>query len=319
MTIAAQNALLNNIVAPPATQTATLGSHVVTVSISVSSGSQAAMSGATGTARPPRRTRRSPSAPLRIQRDALYGDGALRSDRRWGDRGRPEHHHQHGDDAHAKRLRSRAGGRVIRVAHRMAKLRQRLQEQEGMTLVELVVAMSILSIAMVILLSTLTSIQKASVNENVRSTTINQARLAMQTIDRQVRSGNLLYPPNAAGYTFLIYTQAYSAQDDISRCALWTVNSQKQLMYAYWKPNITPGALTWQVVADGIINRAQSQGAFTLDSTGRTMTVLFLVNSSPRVPDATQTLQTSVTGRTLLSAIRSPSAPSCPRTCQRDS
>jgi prepilin-type N-terminal cleavage/methylation domain-containing protein len=184
------------------------------------------------------------------------------------------------------------------MAHRIAKLRQRLHEHEGMTLVELVVAMSILSIAMVILLSTLTSVQKASVNEDVRSRTINQVRLAMQTIDRQVRSGNLLYPPNAAGYTFLIYTQAYSAQDDISRCALWTINSQNQLMYGYWKPNITPGALTWQVVADGIMNRAQSQSAFTLDPTSRTMTVLFLVNSDPTgSANATQRLQTSVTGR----------------------
>lgn len=184
------------------------------------------------------------------------------------------------------------------MAHRIVKFRQRLHEQEGMTLVELVVAMGILSIAMVILLSTLTSIQKASVNEDVRSRTINQVRLAMQTIDRQVRSGNLLYPPNAAGYTFLIYTQAYSSQDDISRCALWTINSQNQLMYGYWKPNITPGALTWQVVADGIMNRAKSQSAFTLDPTGRTMTVDFLVNSDPSgSANATQSLQTSVTGR----------------------
>ena len=69
-------------------------------------------------------------------------------------------------------------------------------------------------------------------------------------------------------------------------------------MYGYWKPNITPGALTWQVVADGVMNRAQSQSAFTLDPTGRTMTVLFLVNSDPTgSANATQRLQTSVTGR----------------------
>jgi hypothetical protein len=52
VTNAAQNALLNNIVAPPATRTATIGGHVVTVSISVSSGSQAATSGSTRTCTP---------------------------------------------------------------------------------------------------------------------------------------------------------------------------------------------------------------------------------------------------------------------------
>ena len=190
------------------------------------------------------------------------------------------------------------------MSHRIAKLRQRLHDQEGMTLVELVVAMSILSIAMVILLSTLTSIQKASVNEDVRSRTINQIRLAQQTIDRQVRSGNLLYPPNAAGYSLLIYTQAYAVQDEAafggtSRCAYWTINSQNQLMYGFWEPlTPSPFTTTWQVVSDGIMNRVQSQSAFTLDPTGRTMTVLFLVNSDPTgAPNATQGLQTSVTGR----------------------
>jgi prepilin-type N-terminal cleavage/methylation domain-containing protein len=193
---------------------------------------------------------------------------------------------------------------MIGMSHQIATLRQRLHDQEGMTLVELVVAMSILSIAMVILLSTLTSIQKASVNEDVRSRTINQVRLAMQTIDRQVRSGNLLYPPNAAGYSLLIYTQAYAAQDQAafggtSRCAYWTINSQNQLMYGFWQPlTPSPFTTTWQVVSDGIMNRVQSQSAFTLDPTGRTMTVLFLVNSDPTgSPNATQRLQTSVTGR----------------------
>ncbi len=190
------------------------------------------------------------------------------------------------------------------MSHRIAKLRQRLHDQEGMTLVELVVAMSILSIAMVILLSTLTSIQKASVNEDVRSRTINQIRLAQQTIDRQVRSGNLLYPPNAAGYSLLIYTQAYAVQDEAafggtSRCAYWTINSQNQLMYGFWEPlTPSPFTTTWQVVSEGIMNRVQSQSAFTLDPTGRTMTVLFLVNSDlTGSSNATQSLQTSVTGR----------------------
>jgi prepilin-type N-terminal cleavage/methylation domain len=189
------------------------------------------------------------------------------------------------------------------MSHRIAALRHRLQDQEGMTLAEMAVAMSILSIAIVILLSSLTSIQTASVREDVRTRTVDQVRLGMQTIDRQVRSGNLLYPPNAAGYSLLIYTQAYSAQDETnfggnSRCAYWTINSQNQLMYGFWEPLALPGPITWQVIANGIMNRVKTQGAFTLDSTGRTLSVLLLVNSDPTgSPNATQDLQTSVTGR----------------------
>jgi len=75
-----------------------------------------------------------------------------------------------------------------------------LGDERGMTLVELIVAMSILAIAMVILLSALTTIQGATVREDVRSRTVDQSRLAMQTVDRQVRSGNPLYPPSGSGY-----------------------------------------------------------------------------------------------------------------------
>jgi type II secretory pathway pseudopilin PulG len=172
-----------------------------------------------------------------------------------------------------------------------------------MTLAELVVAMGVLSIAMTILLSTLTSIQGASVNEDVRTRTIDGVRLVMQSIDRQVRSGNLLYPPTGAGYTLLVYTQAYATQDEAvfgttSRCAMWVVNSQNQLMYGYWEPNDPTPTTTWSVVAEGIVNRTISQSAFTLDPTGRTMTVLFLVNTDvTNHPTATQQLQLSVTGR----------------------
>ena len=88
-----------------------------------------------------------------------------------------------------------------------------------MTLVELVVAMAILSIVMLVMTTTLSSIQRAVVEEDVRTRLNDQARLAVQSIDRLVRSGNILYDPvdesgndpydpGATGYLFRIYTQA---------------------------------------------------------------------------------------------------------------
>ncbi len=185
----------------------------------------------------------------------------------------------------------------------------RSHEEDGFTLAELMVAMAILSIAMVVILTALTTIQKAVVNQDLRSQNVDQARLAMQSIDRQLRSGNLLYNPNAespAGFTLRVYTQAYAVQDvassvgGTSRCALWTIDSQNQLLYRYW-PQGRPGDATeWQVIARGIMNRDASPqvGAFTLDPTGRTVTVRFLVNTQPGIAsNATQELRSSVTGR----------------------
>ena len=155
-----------------------------------------------------------------------------------------------------------------------------------MTLVELVVAMAILSIVMVVFLSTLTTIQKATVNQDVRSRTIDQVRLAMQSIDRQVRSGNLLYnpstaygtPPLPANYTLLIYTQS-NLPTVGPACVLWTIDDQNRLLTRAWEPlnpttPIPPGASGWTVVAEDVVNRvgASPTPAFSLDPTGRTIT-----------------------------------------------
>jgi prepilin-type N-terminal cleavage/methylation domain-containing protein len=193
------------------------------------------------------------------------------------------------------------------MASTVARLQRRLGSERGVSLVELVVAMAILSIVMVVFLSTLTTIQKASVNQDVRSRSIDQVRLAMQSIDRQVRSGNLLYNPSTAygspalptGYTLLIYTQA-NLPTTGDKCVLWSINSSNQLVTRAWPPLQPEDATEWQIVADDVINRIGGSPtlAFSLDATGRTITVTFLVNTDlTGSPQATQRLKASVTGR----------------------
>ena len=187
------------------------------------------------------------------------------------------------------------------------RLRGRLRSDRGMTLVELVVAMAILTIAMVVFLSTLTTIQKASVDEDKRSRTVDQVRLAMQSIDRQVRSGNLLYNPNTvygtpplpADYTLLIYTQA-NLPTIGDKCVLWSINSSDELVTRYWPPLQPEDATDWQVVAEDVVNRlgGTPTPAFSLDSTGRTITLTFLVNTDlTGAPNATERLKSAITGR----------------------
>jgi prepilin-type N-terminal cleavage/methylation domain-containing protein len=197
---------------------------------------------------------------------------------------------------------------VITVSAIIAGVRRRqFGGEQGMTLVELVVAMAILAIALVIFLSTLTTIQKATVDEQHRSDTVDQVRLAMQSIDRQVRSGNLLYNPNTAygtpplpaNYTLLIYTQS-NLPTTGDKCVLWSINAANQLVTRAWPPLQPEDATQWQVVAEGVVNRvgATPTTAFSLDPTGRTITLTFLVNTDlAHSPNATQRLKSSVTGR----------------------
>lgn len=191
----------------------------------------------------------------------------------------------------------------------MMRWRRRLADERGMTLVELIVAMGILSIVMLVLTTTLSSIQRAVVEEDVRIRLNDQARLALQSLDRLVRSGNILYDPvdesgndpydaGATGYLFRIYTQAEQSATQDARCALWLVNDDQQLIYRTW-PILDPDAAgDWTVVADGIVNRDLSAPAFTLDPAGRTIAVEFHVNPDlAKRPQATQVMEASLTGR----------------------
>ena len=183
-----------------------------------------------------------------------------------------------------------------------------LGDERGMTLVELVVAMAILSIVMLVMTTTLSSIQRAVVEEDVRMRLNDQARLAVQSIDRLVRSGNILYDPvdesgndpygAATGYMFRIYTQAEQSAGQSARCAVWLLNDQQQLLYRTW-PILEPdNASDWQVVADSVVNRDLSNPAFTLDAAGRTIAVNFYINPDlTHRPQATQVVSASLTGR----------------------
>jgi prepilin-type N-terminal cleavage/methylation domain-containing protein len=186
---------------------------------------------------------------------------------------------------------------------------RRLRGERGMTLVELVVAMAILSIVMLVMTTTLSSIQRAVVEEDVRGRLNDQARLALQSLDRLVRSGNILYDPvdesgndpydpAAMGYLFRVYTQAEQTEDEDPRCALWLVNEEQQLLYRTW-PVLDPDAASdWKIVADGIVNRDIDEPPFTLDPAGRTIAVEFHVNPDLEDrPQATQVMQASLTGR----------------------
>ena len=178
-----------------------------------------------------------------------------------------------------------------------------------MTLVELMVAMAILSIVSLVFTSTLASVQRAVVEEDVRVRLNDQVRLAVQSIDRLVRSGNILYDPvdesgndpydsTATGYMFRIYTQAEQTASQDARCALWLVDDQERLLYRTW-PILTPDdASNWTVVAEGVVNRTLGEPAFTLDSAGRTISVAFHVNPDlADRPQATQVVEASLTGR----------------------
>jgi prepilin-type N-terminal cleavage/methylation domain-containing protein len=68
---------------------------------------------------------------------------------------------------------------------------------EGMTLVELMVTVALLSVVVGIFLSVLVSVQNHVAREERRHRANDQVRLAIQQLDREVRSGNVFRDPAA--------------------------------------------------------------------------------------------------------------------------
>ncbi len=169
--------------------------------------------------------------------------------------------------------------------------------------------MLIFSIVSLVFTTTLISIQRAVVREDVRTRLNDDARLALQSIDRQVRSGNVLYDPDSesgndpydvagTGFMFRVYTQAKANEADNPRCVVWLIDDQQRLKTMWWPPYTPDDATGWTVVADGIVNRELDAPAFVVDALGRTVTFSLEVNPAlVSDPNATQLFETSVTGR----------------------
>lgn len=193
----------------------------------------------------------------------------------------------------------------------LARLRR---EQDGITLPELMVSMMVMALAAGVFMTTLASVQKTVAETDIRTRTNTQARLALQTLDREVRSGNILYDPAISSephFRFKVYTQANANTRQPSpgyTCRLWRITTEGELQTRYWRPaqadpNIS--ASEWRTVATGIVNRAVAEPvhAFELDDDpnkgGRTVNVVFLVNEDLNgdLSSGTVKLQSALTGR----------------------
>jgi prepilin-type N-terminal cleavage/methylation domain-containing protein len=187
-------------------------------------------------------------------------------------------------------------------------------EETGMTLVELIVAMAILSVVLTVFLTTFVTVQKAASKEDLQSQNNNNTRLALENMDRLVRSGNVLYDPsmpssnpNTLGCTayqcFLVYTQANGTTAQPSTCIEWRVTGGG-LQTRSWLPGqvAATSATPWRVVASGVLNQLVSPSlrTFQIDTDplkgGRTIDVVFLVGVGGS-STSTARVEASLTGR----------------------
>ncbi|MGH9267201.1 MAG: prepilin-type N-terminal cleavage/methylation domain-containing protein [Acidimicrobiales bacterium] len=178
--------------------------------------------------------------------------------------------------------------------------RRPARSDAGLTLVETMISLAILSVAVALMVAVLVSVQGVVNRTSDRSTSNDQARAALQQLDRQVRSGNVFYDPTDGGMNIRIYTQVNAPTAGGARCMQWQVDGT-ELQTRSWEDaagSPVGGTVTpWATVASGVVNRqAPPTPAFALTTPGRLLRITLRVNESAR-SGRTVELNASVNGR----------------------
>src|SRR6187402_2032715 len=86
-------------------------------------------------------------------------------------------------------------------SRQMRELRpERIRDDKGYNLVELLVAMTIFSVLIAALIGLMIAMMGQAKDNLARTRAVEQARIGLSQIDRQVRSGNLILDPALEGF-----------------------------------------------------------------------------------------------------------------------
>lgn len=168
----------------------------------------------------------------------------------------------------------------------IARVRDRAADERGFTLLEMTITVSLLLVVLTIFLNILWSVQNGVARQSERSDSNDQARLAVEELDRQIRSGDVIQDPGsvpsvlagtdiAPSYMLVIYTQTAPGVGNPNQCVQWVVNSQNQLLERTWDvdwQNNGVYSASWRLVANHVVNRTVSpaQPAFAYATSGGT-------------------------------------------------
>jgi type II secretory pathway component PulJ len=184
-----------------------------------------------------------------------------------------------------------------------ALVRRVARREDGFTVMELVVATFIMGVVSLVFTTTLSSVQRSVSAAGNRSLNNNNARLAVDQLDREIRSGNILYDPltdDPAGFHLRIYTQT---NGEPFSCVQWRIASGQMQRRERQPGNGGPWPAQWHVVAENVVNATSNPQvkAFQLDPDSnkgkRTLDVTIVVNSTPSNPATRVRVVDSITGR----------------------
>jgi len=184
--------------------------------------------------------------------------------------------------------------------------------QAGFSLVELLVAAALTTGLLAITFRILATVEKQSTSTNARNDTVDQVRLGMSQIDRQIRSADELYVTNnpsdvtTTPFGRLIILTRFDNDNAVEqpRCVEWQATGgvlQTRTWPVTW--STTGGISAWQITARGVPN---GQRPFSLSNSDRLVTIRIGVAS---------TADTSLRGSDLVTSYTLRNTKTTPASC----
>lgn len=131
-------------------------------------------------------------------------------------------------------------------------VRHRLRGDRGTTLVETIVAMSIFTVIIAVFGTAVTQWTRQVVRNNAIADQTAAARLAFDTLDRQVPSASAINYPVLSGTSW--YLEFRTDATTPSTCTQWRLEtSTRQLQWRTW-PTDTGVPTPWRVAATSVVN-----------------------------------------------------------------
>jgi prepilin-type N-terminal cleavage/methylation domain-containing protein len=127
--------------------------------------------------------------------------------------------------------------------------------EDGMTLVELIVAMGILSIMLAISMVAVSGMTKSTVRAQAVTNSTDQLRTVFQRLDKEVRYASAINAPGTAGGSiYLEYLVDASAANGEAQCVQWRyVTDTAELQRRVWSPH-SGSPSTWNTLVTGLRN-----------------------------------------------------------------
>ncbi len=137
------------------------------------------------------------------------------------------------------------------------------RRDEGYSLTELLVSMTVFSILIGITFGLLIQMTYQSKDTLARVRAIEEAKIGISQIDRQVRSGNVILDPGLetfsnSGVDKWFSMRIYTQVDGTFKCAQWRVNDFDgdgfgNLEFRSWSPGTPSDVTPWAVVAHNLV------------------------------------------------------------------